>query len=71
MATVIIKENSKQAKDLIAYIKNLPFVKFLNEEKTKKEELNEETVRAIEEVRRKEGINKTKNSADLFKQLGI
>ncbi|MEZ5108718.1 MAG: hypothetical protein R2829_07085 [Bacteroidia bacterium] len=35
MATVIINENTKQAKDLLAFIKNFPFVKILKEDKKK------------------------------------
>ncbi|GAA4802079.1 hypothetical protein GCM10023231_33750 [Olivibacter ginsenosidimutans] len=65
MVTVRIKSSNKQAKALIEMLKTFSFVE-VEEEKR----YNAETEKAIQEVRDGK-VTKTKNSEDLFKQLGI
>ncbi len=63
MITISIKENSKQAKNLIEYLKSLPFV-IIHEDKKP----NATTLKAIKEV--EEGkVHKTKGKADFFNKL--
>lgn len=64
MVTVHIKENSKQAKALLEMLKTFSFVEI--EEKPR---YNEETERAIADVRAGRNIIKAKNAKDLLKTL--
>lgn len=67
MVTVRIKENSKQAKALIAMLKTFPFVEFNDEP----DRYNAETEKAIRDARAGKGMHKVKNAKELFKELGI
>lgn len=67
MATIVkIDSRSKAAKQLLEYIKTLPFVEV--EEKTR---YNAETEKVIANAKKGIGVQRAKNSKELFKALGI
>jgi len=67
MVTVRIKENSKQAKALIAMLKTFPFVE-VDEEPNR---YNEETEKAIRDARAGKNMIRAKNAEELLKKLKI
>ena len=83
MVTVHIKENSKQAKKFLEYIKTLPFVEFIEKEenpkgknKTKnypvsKNVPNAETLKAMRNAEKGIGVKKFDSVEELFKDLEI
>lgn len=67
MATIVkIDSRSKAAKQLLEYIKTLPFV-----EVEEKERYNAETEKVIANARKGIGVQRVKSSKELFKALGI
>jgi hypothetical protein len=63
MITISIKETGKQAKNLIEYLKTLPYVIVHDDKKP-----NAVTLKAIKEV--EEGkVTKSKNKQDFFEKL--
>ncbi|MDT8411504.1 MAG: hypothetical protein RQ875_03495 [Vicingaceae bacterium] len=70
MTTITLKINEKTnaGKVLIAFIKN-----FIAKEKDVEiiKVPNAETLKVINDIENGKELNKTKNTADLFKQLGI
>jgi antitoxin component of RelBE/YafQ-DinJ toxin-antitoxin module len=64
---IIIKidQRKKEAKALIEYLKNLPFV----EVATDTTRYNKTTEKAINDARKGLGVRKVKNAAELFKEL--
>ncbi|HNR48184.1 MAG TPA: hypothetical protein PKN14_02935 [Bacteroidia bacterium] len=74
MATVIINENTKQAKDLLAFIKNFPFVKILKEDKKKgKNRYNAEFVKKIKKAEQEIEAGQTVriNPNDVWGSIGL
>jgi antitoxin component of RelBE/YafQ-DinJ toxin-antitoxin module len=63
--TIKIDSRKKEAKALLEYLKNLPFVQ-LEQEKPR---YNAATEKAIQEARSGIGVTKVKNVADLFQKL--
>lgn len=63
--TIKIDQRKKEAKALITYLKNLPFVEIASE----KPRYNAETERAIQDARNGIGVTKVNNVADLFQKL--
>lgn len=77
MVTVRIKENSKQAKKFLEYIKTLPFVEF-KEEKAKskekiptvsQEKLKSHVLKTFEETDKRENLTSTTSHKDLMDKL--
>jgi hypothetical protein len=79
MVTIRIKENSKQAKAFLEFIKNLPFVEFVDTELGKtttakkvypvsKNIPNSETAKAINEAKSGK-VYRSENINDLIKHL--
>lgn len=64
MVTVTIKEDSKQAKALIAMLRTFSFV-----EVHEQSNFNSDTVKAIEDAKMGTGITKTTDHADLMQKL--
>jgi len=52
MATVIINEDSKQAKAFIAFMKSLPFVKFIKDEDNYNQEFVGKILKSYEKDKR-------------------
>lgn len=71
MKTIVIKENSKQAKAIIEMLKTFDFVEFIDGFKpaVKKPRYNAETEKAIQDARNGIGITTYKNSNDMFKKV--
>ena len=65
--TIKIDPRKKEAKALLEYLKNLPFVEF----ELEKPRYNAETEKAIQEARNGIGITKVKNVVDLFQKLNV
>ncbi len=66
MVHILIKETSSQAKNLIEFLKTMPFVEFLDTEKKP----NKITLEAMKEAETKNEKLKTfSNTKDLFKEL--
>ena len=63
--TIKIDNRKQEAKALLAYLNELPFVKVQN----KKPRFNAETEKAIQEAKRGIGLTKVENIADLFQKL--
>ncbi len=63
--TIKIDQRKKEAKALINYLQNLPYVKI----EIEKPRYNAETEKAIEDVRKGIGFIKADNIDDLFKKL--
>jgi antitoxin component of RelBE/YafQ-DinJ toxin-antitoxin module len=61
--TIKIDPRKKEAKALLEYLRNLPFVEL------EKRRYNVETEKAIQEARNGIGVTKVKNVADLFQKL--
>jgi antitoxin component of RelBE/YafQ-DinJ toxin-antitoxin module len=64
MVTITIKENSKQAKSIIEYLKTLPFVTIHKNEKIP----NATTIKAMKDAE-KGIVFAAKNTDDLIKKL--
>lgn len=74
MTTLIININNQDKSLLLALLKKFKAtVREVKDEKDIKANKipNAETIKAIEDVEKGIGLIKVKNSADLFKQLGI
>jgi hypothetical protein len=67
MVVVRIKENSKQAKAVIAMLKTFPFVE-VDEEPNR---YNDETEKAIRDARAGKNMIRAKNAEELLKKLKI
>jgi antitoxin component of RelBE/YafQ-DinJ toxin-antitoxin module len=63
--TIKIDNRKQEAKALLAYLNELPFVKVEN----KKPRCNIETKKAIQDVKNGIGVTKVENVADLFEKL--
>lgn len=63
--TIKLDPRKKEAKALLEYLKNLPFVEF----EIEKPRYNAETEKAIQAAKNGIGITKVKNVADLFQKL--
>ncbi|GEM_PF-2073158 len=72
MATVVIKEDSTQAKAIIAMLKAFDFVEFINEEK-EKINYNPDIVEKLEQAKQeiKEGKTRSINPDDVWGSLGL
>jgi len=72
MATVVIKEDSTQAKAIIAMLKAFDFVEFINEEK-EKTIYNPDIVKKLEQAKQeiKEGKTRSINPDDVWGSLGL
>ena len=66
--TLKINERTKIGQLLLDYVK---LIASKNKDVEVIKTLNAETIKVIEDAKKGIGINKAKNSADLFKQLGI
>ncbi|MES2544240.1 MAG: hypothetical protein V4548_05100 [Bacteroidota bacterium] len=60
-----LDQRKKEAKALIEFLKNLPFV----EVETEKNRYNAVTEKTIRDAKNGIGVTKVKNAADLFKKL--
>lgn len=72
--TLKLDTRSKDGKTLIDFLKNLSYVEVITPKKVypiSKNIPNTETRKAIDDAKRGIGLNKVKNSKELFKQLGI
>lgn len=67
MVIVKIKENSKQAKAVIAMLKTFPFVEIDDEPNR----YNDETEKAIRDARARKNMISAKNAEELLKKLKI
>ena len=65
--TIRIDQRKKEAKALLEYLKNLPFVEI--ELELEKPRYNAQTEKAIQDARNGIGVTKVKNVADLFQKL--
>ena len=65
--TIKIDQRKKEAKALLEYLKNLPFVEI----ELEKPRYNAETEKAIQDARNGIGVTKVKNVADLFQKLNV
>lgn len=63
--TIRIDQRKKEAKALLEFLKNLSFVEI----DTEKPRYNAETEKTIKNASKGIGLNKAKNSEDLFKKL--
>jgi antitoxin component of RelBE/YafQ-DinJ toxin-antitoxin module len=63
--TIKIDQRKKEAKALLEYLKNLPFVEL----EIDKPRYNAETEKAIQDAKNGIGITKVKNVTDLFQKL--
>lgn len=64
MVTFIVKENTKQAKLMIEYLKSLPYVEIVENKKIP----NKTTLKALQEAE-KGNLKRFKNVKDLMKDL--
>ncbi len=65
--TIRIDQRKKEAKALLEYIKNLPYI----EVEPKQTRYNAVTEKTISDAIKGIGLNKAKNSEDLFKKLNL
>lgn len=61
-----IDYRKKEAKALVEYLKNLSFVQIIPEQR-----YNDETEKAIQEVREGKNVKRAESASKLFEDLGI
>ena len=66
MTHLTITSDSKEAKAFLEYAKKLPFIKI---DVLSKPRYNAETEKTIKLAREGKGLNKAKNTKDLFKKI--